>query len=496
MGMSILARAVALITGMVTQRYILLAFGSSLNGLTSSITQVMSYLVLLEAGLGTASIQALYTPLAAGDWKKISGIFTATGAEYRKITALFLALLLAAALLLPLAVAGEVDYVTAGLLTLITGGSYVVSYIMGGKYKAILSADRRMYVLYMLDIITLLLSCILRVKALQMGLGIVFVQTLNLGTILIKNAGYLLYVKRRYKRIDSKASPDFPSISKRWSVLVHHLAGIVVNHTDILILTLFADLKTVSVYSVYNMVFSQLSGMLQSTFFQAPQSSFGKAFNQGMKGYQAMYHAYETLFTILLLGISAIALMMILPFVSIYTRGVADVQYIDPVLPILFCLILLMNQLRTPALMTISVAGAFQDTQKGALIEAAMNLTVSLLLFFCTDLGLYGLLLGTICSYIYRTSDVISFVYHKILGEKATSYIRLVLSNAAVMMLLCLAFYIIRPVQSASYGEWLLNAVAVSGITIIVFMLANLLINRAEIKSLWQYVSASMQKNT
>ena len=80
--MSIIARLISLITGLIVQRYLLLAFGSTLNGLTTSINQAMAYLVLLEAGLGTASVQALYDPLASNDWKRVSGILTATGKEY------------------------------------------------------------------------------------------------------------------------------------------------------------------------------------------------------------------------------------------------------------------------------------------------------------------------------------------------------------------------------------------------------------------------------
>ena len=132
-----------------------------------------------------------------------------------------------------------------------------------------------MYVLYILDMLSSIISCVLRVMALSYGAGIVWVQLIHLGSILFKNAGYFIYVIIRYKKINYKKLPDLQSISKRWSVLIHSIAGIVVNHTDVIILTLFASLKAVSVYSVYNMVFGQLSTTIQSTFIQAPQAHFG-----------------------------------------------------------------------------------------------------------------------------------------------------------------------------------------------------------------------------
>ena len=202
MVMSVVSRLISLVTGLIVQRYLLLAFGSTLNGLTTSINQVMAYLVLLEAGLGTASVQALYDPLAVGNWKKVSGILTATGIEYKKISAIFFTLLLGVSVLIPLAVSGEVEFATAGLLTIITGSSYVISYIMGGKYKALLDADRKIYVLYALDSISVIASCVLRVIALNAGQSIVLVQLLNLACTAIKNAGYVIYVRVKYNKVN------------------------------------------------------------------------------------------------------------------------------------------------------------------------------------------------------------------------------------------------------------------------------------------------------
>ena len=117
---SVLSRIVVLITGLIVQHFILQAYGSTLNGLTSSITQVMSYLVLFEAGLGTASIQALYDPLSRNDWKKVSGIVVATGVEYKKITAAFSSVLLLVSLVLPFTLKGQVEFAVAIRLAAVT----------------------------------------------------------------------------------------------------------------------------------------------------------------------------------------------------------------------------------------------------------------------------------------------------------------------------------------------------------------------------------------
>ncbi|WP_139056096.1 hypothetical protein [Ruthenibacterium lactatiformans] len=492
---SVLSRIVVLITGLVVQHFILQAYGSTLNGLTSSITQVMSYLVLFEAGLGTASIQALYDPLSRNDWKKVSGIVVATGVEYKKITAAFSSVLLLVSLVLPFTLKGQVEFAVASLLTAVTGGSYIASYIVGGKYKAILSADRKMYVLYILDMLSSILSCVLRVMALSAGAGIVWVQLLHLGSILFKNAGYFIYVKIRYKRIDYKEVPDLQSISKRWSVLIHSIAGIVVNHTDVIILTLFASLKTVSVYSVYNMVFGQLSTTIQSTFIQAPQAHFGILYYKDKRKFEQSFRVYETVFTILLFWICGIALVMITPFVEVYTKGVTDIEYIDKWLPILFTLILLLNLLRSPAVMAVNVSGAFKETQKGAIIEAIINITVSLILFFATNLGLYGLLIGTVCSYIYRTTDLIYYTYKYIVGCNISDFIRTVIVNFALLGLMYYFSCVKFPVQTGSFIGWIAAAVIVAIVVSIELIVGNIIFNRERISEIYSVIKTKLTNN-
>ena len=493
--MSIVARVVSLLTGLIVQRYLLLAFGSTLNGLTTSINQAMAYLVLLEAGLGTASVQALYDPLASGNWEKISGIFTATGKEYKKISALFFSFLLGISFLIPLAVSGEVEFVTAGLLTLITGGSYVISYIMGGKYKALLDADRKIYVLYILDSVSVTASCVFRVVALNAGLGIIIVQLINLMCIAIKNAGYVIYVKVRYKKVNYKQKPDIKAIGKRWNVLVHSIAGIVVNNTDVFILTLFGSLKIVSVYGIYNTVFGQLSSIVQTTFMQAPQSSFGRLFHSDRSKFESAFELYEFFLSFILFLVCSIALVMILPFVEIYTKGVVDTNYIDSILPILFTLILLMNQIRIPSLITINVAGHFKETQWGAIVEALINISVSLSLFFFTDLGLYGLLIGTVCSYIFRTTDVILYTHRHLVISSVWVTVKSFLINLFAMVLIYYMFSIAIPLHSYSILDWIVKAVVVSLISVLIFCVINFLFNREKIVKIISIVISKLKFN-
>ncbi|MDO4174737.1 MAG: hypothetical protein Q4D42_08225, partial [Eubacteriales bacterium] len=359
----------------------------------------------------------------------------------------------------------------------------------------LLDADRKIYVLYILDSISVATSCVLRVIALNKGFGIIPVQLINLACIAIKNAGYVLYVRHKYSEVDYHERPNVKAINKRWNVLIHSIAGIVVNNTDVVILTLFGSLKTVSVYGIYNMVFSQLSSIVQTTFMQATQSSFGRIYHSNRERYEQLYELYEFVLSFVLFLVCSIAVVMILPFVEVYTVGVNDVEYIDHLLPILFVLILLMNQIRIPALITINVAGHFKETQNGAVLEAIINIVVSLMLFFFTDLGLHGLLIGTVCSYLYRTTDVILYTHKHLIKKTMRSTLKTYVADLIASLVVVELFYIVRPIHAVSFIGWMMNACYVSVVAILLFLLVNLIFDKKEILRMISFLHNKVLKN-
>ncbi|OUO70305.1 lipopolysaccharide biosynthesis protein [Thomasclavelia spiroformis] len=482
MSLSVMSRIITMITGIVIQNQILVFFGSSLNGLTSSITQITSYLALIEAGIGMASIQALYSPLAKNDWDEVNGILSATGREYKKITLGFMSLLFGVSVSYPLLINGQVEYAIASWLTFLIGASNIISYIVGGKYKALLTADQKIYILYILDIIVAILSCIVRILLLKLGMGILIVQFAYLMCVLIKNLGYYLYVKKKYGSKLKDSKPLMNKIGQRWSVLIHNIAGMVVNQTDVTLLTIFATLKDVSIYSVYYLVFGQLISFIQMTFLTAPLATFGKQYNEDRDKFVNFYKIYEFGFTIFMSIICSVTLCLILPFISIYTKDVHDANYIDTFIPILFTLILFLNQIRIPAIICINVAGHFKETQLGAIIEAIINLTVSVALLCFTNLGIYGLLIGTVCSFCYRTVDVILYAYRKILKTGIINYLKTLFINLVVLLIIVLLFFWMYPLNCKSYLQWIVKACEVTLFTTICFVCINFIFNRKLIK--------------
>ena len=81
---SALSQAAAIIAGLFFSRLVLSWYGSATNGLLNSVNQIFAYFILLEAGIGLASLQALYLPISKEDRAGISSILAATRRYYNR----------------------------------------------------------------------------------------------------------------------------------------------------------------------------------------------------------------------------------------------------------------------------------------------------------------------------------------------------------------------------------------------------------------------------
>ena len=80
--------------GFLAPRFIILAYGSEVNGLTSTITQTMNVILLLQAGASTAAVFTLFKPIAENDTELLSKRVAVAERFYRKIAVIFLAIML------------------------------------------------------------------------------------------------------------------------------------------------------------------------------------------------------------------------------------------------------------------------------------------------------------------------------------------------------------------------------------------------------------------
>lgn len=397
---SILYEIVFAICGMILPRLILEAFGSSYNGITSSITQFLSYMSLLVSGIGAVSRAALYKPLADKDTVAISAVFNATDRFMKRSAMIFLASLFVMAILYPALVSYEFDWMFSFTLVLILGASTVVQYFFGSTAMMILQADQKMYIVASIRIITTILNTLLAFVFIKLGCGIHLVKLGSAVAFSLNPIIANIYVRKKYK-IDKKVPPNIEKIKQRWDAFWQEVAHFIHNNAPVMVLTIFADIKDVSVYTVYNYVVANIRHVLVSFV-----SSFGAAF-----GNMLARNEYELAkknlrsFEIIIFNLVSVIYttmgIMILPFVSIYTSGITDVEYLRPIFALVATVAGAVSCFRIPYHCVVEAAGHFKQTRNGAFIEAILNVIISVILVL--KIGLVGVAVGTLVATIFRS---------------------------------------------------------------------------------------------
>ena len=411
----VLGQLCTLFLGMVVPRLVLTNYGSEVNGLLVSITNIYAYLSLVETGIAASVCQALYKPTAEQNKKQINAILSSANKYYHKTGLIYLGMVVVFAAVYPILIQSEIPRYTIILVILFNGLGNVINHFFHGKYLILLKADGRNYVRTGIDVLTNMVKQITKIVFIAMGYDVVLVQFIAMCTSFVQMAYITYYMKKNYGWIDLKTAPDECAIGQRKNVIIHEVNYLITANVDVVLLTAFTNLKTVSVYSLYNLLFGMIERVLR-TVRDSLEFKIAHLFHSNKDAFLKMFRAFEVCYTALAFSLFSVMYIFVLPFIAIYTNGVTDVNYMDVTLPLLFTLAGLLSAGKYPLDAMIHISGHFQQTQNSAIVEATINGVVSLLLI--PWYGVAGALLGTILSLLYRITYLANYVNKYIIQRK------------------------------------------------------------------------------
>jgi len=403
---NIIAQIITAVAGFILPPLIISTYGSAQNGMAASIGQFIAYLALVEAGISGVSVAAILKPLYNNDKNKINSILAATQNFYSKAGSIFVFLVFLLAFVYPQIVEG-VDKLSAGLMVLVFGIGGAFDFFILGKYRVLLIADRKFFIISIIKIIAVIFNTIVSVILIKSGYSFLFVKFVSVLVYTSITTMTLIYVKKHYKFINLKTKFGKNTLEQKWDVMYHRAAAMVLENSPLVLLTIFCTLYDVSIYSIYAMIFLAV-GQLVDTFSDGMQGFFGRFLaEENPQKLKKNFGKYETMyFSIVGIGYTC-AIILIIPFMQIYAKNMTDANYIQPTLAALFVLVGVMNKVRGPATMLFLSAGHFKQTKWRAVAEAVINVSASI--FFITKFGLIGALLGMVCSLAYRAPDLIIY---------------------------------------------------------------------------------------
>lgn len=485
-------QVVVLISGFVVPKLIISSFGSDVNGLVSSITQFLAYISLLESGIGPVVKASLYKPISQKDNKTIRNILRASEKFFRFIARIFIIYLVGLALLYPLLVKGEFGYIYTLSLVLIISISTFFEYYFGMTYKLYLQADQKTYITSVIQIFIYIMNIIIVVVFVRLNLSIQMIKLFSGIIFVLRPLIQNIYIKKKYD-LNLKDADEGYKLEKKWDGLAQHIAAVIHNNTDVTILTIFSKLSEVSVYSVYSLVTRGIKSIV-SAFSGGIDASFGdmiakeekEALNRSFSTYELFYFTITTI-------CYACTLILIVPFITVYTKGINDANYIRPLFGYLMVISEFLWAIRLPYSSVTLAAGHFKETRIGAWVEAISNIVISLILVI--KFGIIGVAIGTLIAMLIRT---IEFIYHTnkyILERNIFINIKKVLSIIFETIIIVLIVKLLPiDIKFNSYINWIIYAIIVFIISSIVTITINLLVYRNDVKDLMRLLKNNFNK--
>ena len=256
------------------------------------------------------------------------------------------------------------------------------------------------------------------------------------------------------------------------------------------ILTFFTKITEVSVYSAYYLVVKGIKSIIQA-FTGGIDASFGdmiakgeqEQLNRSFKTYELFYYTITTI-------AYTCTILLIVPFITVYTLGITDANYIRPVFATLLVLGEFIWAIRLPYSSITLAAGHFKETRKGAWVEAFSNIFISLILAW--KYGIVGVAIGTLVAMLIRT---VEFVYHtnKYILERKQSESTIRFGIIAIQLIVVALLSKLLPTyEFTNYLIWIKYACMVLILTLIVVLPINLIVYKKDVKDLLNIIKRNV----
>lgn len=486
---SLLFQVISLICGFILPRLILHNYGSEVNGLVNSITQFLQVIVLLELGIGAVIQSTLYKPLAENDEVLVSKIIASGNKFFKRIAQILIVYVLVLTIVYPIISNQKFGYLYTTALIIAMSISSFAQYYFGIIDRLLLTADQKGYIQYVVQIITLIVNTILCAILILLGSSIHVVKMVTSIIFLVRPLVLRIYVNRHYK-IDRKIKYKHEPIQQKWNGVAQHVAYYVLEGTDNIILTIFSTLSDVSIYSIYNLIMLGVKNLFIS-MTSGIQAVMGEMWaKQELKELSSFFGKIEWAIHLAVTLIFGCTLMLIVPFVKVYTLGITDVNYNVPIFAVVLTLANAIHCLRLPYKILILAGGHYKQTQHNYIIAACLNLSISIIMVI--KWGLVGVAIGTLVAMSYQTiwmayydsKNLIKWpfkLFLKQLGIDVVSVILgVILTNGLKM-------------TDISYFSWIILAIKTGLIWLFVIILVNIV---AYCKNMIWIVRRILKKNS
>lgn len=484
-----------IIMGIIVPKLIIRTYGSEVNGLTSTINNVLSILNLIQAGAVGASIFQMFKPVAEKDYETQGKILGASKLYFRKIGIVFLLLVGVSAPVLAFSMtSGEIGFFEKIVAFLILGINGSLSFFFISNYDILFSSNQNRFILSVGGIFDKFVyySLLIIIIFLRLNYLLMYAATI-LGTLFKILLLYIIYRRTYAKFINYNYDKDF-KIPNKGYLMLNQIARQSIDGSPTIILSVIGGLGMASVYSVYNLVFNMIK-TLSSTIQTSISEIFGNVVVSDSKSrIKTIYDRMNYAFFAISIFLCCCMAFLFKSFIYLYTDGNSlDINYIYDLPTILFAIygVIFINY--HPIYSLTNVLGFYKDTYLQSVITAIVSIIISIALSFIDwALVIVGLIFYFSVSYIYRTYIVFKKTKYDylFLGK---SVMRLIVS-LFVTILSWLISYVFLNDFTGSWLMWLFVAIIMALCSLVFVFVYSFIFEKKNIFSIFLYMKSMIRR--
>lgn len=487
---SILNQLILIMSGFLLPRAMLSVYGSEINGLVSSITQFLGFISFMQAGVGVVVQSAFYKPLSNNKIDEISKIYCSAQKFFRRIAVIFVLYTIGVAIIYPFITNISLSKSYVSLLVFVISINLFAQYYFGLTNSILLNAAQKAYIPLFFQSIVIVLNVVISLILIYSGSTVLVVKLISNIICLISPIGLTYYVRKNFD-INIHIKYNEEPIKQKWSGFAQHISAVIVDNTDIAILTMFASLSDVSVYYVYYIVVNAIKQLLTS-ITGGIQSLFGDMLAKNeLNHLNRIFGCFEIVYGYITTFLYSATACLIVSFVKVYTSGINDANYNVPLFAILITMAYAVFCYRTIYYTLIKAAGHFKQTQFGAIFEVVLNIVISVILVI--KFGIIGVAIGTLVAVGYRTLYCVWYLSNNIVFRSPSYFIKNMIIN---MLAIFLSYLICVRVEfkGETYIEWGIKALIVSSIVFLNLTVFYICAYRRELLDIKEFVCCYLKR--
>lgn len=414
-GIGIITYILAFIPQFLLRKIFLDILGEEVLGLNSLFMNLISYLSIVEMGIGSAIIFSLYRPFAEGNQKKIKGYLDYYAKFYKIAGTLIFILGLILLPLLHVFINNDLDVniqQAKWYFILFLFNTYI-SYLFTYKF-CILNVAQENYKVSIANTMAKIVTAIFQF------IGLIVLPRFDIYLfiqIIVNLIQYIIlnwYIDKKFNWLKTVkgeiTKQEKANLTKNVKALfIHKIGSICVFGTDNIVISTFISLSSVARYNNYNMIINAIQGIVKAAI-GAITPSIGNLLVE--KDASEAYKVHQRLF-LLNFWISSFVVIVLYnlstQFVTFWLGREATIDNLTLSVVLVNFYFYLM---RSPVDSFKDGSGRYHEDRYAAIFESAINLVFSIILV--RKIGLVGVFIGTFISnvaVVFWVKPLITYKY-------------------------------------------------------------------------------------